>query len=260
MNAHPPSRDRVVFGDDGSPGADRAWLWLNSQAWSGWRLSVLSADAPPPGAPVAEDLSAPHPIAGDPRRSVFAEAGFGDVEFLEARSDPRLALCGFDDAGLLVVGPAQGGLGPTHIGSTTEWLLQGPPAPLLIARGGRPVRRILIGTDGSEHADAAIDAFLALPWAHQVEVTVVAVEDGTIDTEQVTLAVADRLPTGMQATRRSAAGSPHRILVDEASRSDIDLVVLGTRGLRGIRRMRLGSTASAVTRHARCSVLVAGAI
>lgn len=39
-------------------------------------------------------------------------------------------------------------------------------------------------------------------------------------------------------------------------KTEPDLVVLGTRGLSGLRRAVMGSTASAVVHHARCSVLV----
>ena len=252
------AKSQVVFGDDGSAGADRAWLWLNSQHWSGWRLTVLTAERPPFGPPVAEELSNPHPAEGEPRRQVFAEARFADVELLEAQADPRIALCGFDAAGLLVVGPAAGGLGPTNIGSTTEWLLHRPPAPLLIARSGRPVRRVLIGTDGSEHARAAVDAFAALPWAASTEATVIAVKDGSIDADDVARSLAEDLTArGVPSTWRVAAGSPHGVLLDEVVEAGIDLVVVGTRGLTGLERLRLGSTASAVARHAPCSVLVA---
>jgi nucleotide-binding universal stress UspA family protein len=251
---------QVVFGDDRSAGADRAWLWLNSQQWSGWRLSVLTAERPPFGPPVAEERSEPHPAEGEPRRRAFTEADFGEVELLEAEADPRIALCGFRDAALLVVGPSQSGLGPTHLGSTTEWLLHGPPAPLLIARSGRPVRRVLIGTDGSEHARAAAEAFAALPWATATEATVVAVKDGSIDADDVARSLADELTArGVPSTWRTAAGGPYRVLLDEVVESDIDLVVVGTRGLTGLARLRLGSTASAVARHAPCSVLVAEA-
>ncbi|MBM4439287.1 MAG: universal stress protein, partial [Candidatus Rokubacteria bacterium] len=38
--------------------------------------------------------------------------------------------------------------------------------------------------------------------------------------------------------------------------SGTDLVVLGARGLRGVRRALLGSVSEAVLRHAGCSVLI----
>ena len=258
MNAD-SARDRlVVFGDDRSSGADVGWLWINSQRWPGWSLDVLTAERPPIGAPVPAEEARPHPVQGSPTRTTFAEPGFARVRFLEARADPRSALCAYGDASLMVVGTSSSGLGPWHIGSTTEWLLHGPPTPLLLARSGRAVRRVLIAADGSSHASAAIGAFLDLPWSTETEARVLTVKDGTLDPEAVTESVLSRLAdNGVSGEARIAAGSPHRLVLAETAASDIDLIVAGTRGLSGLRRLRLGSTASAVARHAPCSVLVA---
>lgn len=45
-------------------------------------------------------------------------------------------------------------------------------------------------------------------------------------------------------------------IVDEAKRYGADLIVLGTHGRRGVRRMLLGSDAEAVSREAPCAVLL----
>ena len=34
----------LVFGDDGSSGADVAWLWVNEQVWPGWRIEVVAVE------------------------------------------------------------------------------------------------------------------------------------------------------------------------------------------------------------------------
>ncbi len=44
-------------------------------------------------------------------------------------------------------------------------------------------------------------------------------------------------------------------IVDEAERLAVDLIVIGTRGLTGLKHVTLGSTAERVVRHARCPVL-----
>ena len=36
----------LVFGDDGSPAADVAWLFINNHRWPGWRLEVVTAHMP----------------------------------------------------------------------------------------------------------------------------------------------------------------------------------------------------------------------
>lgn len=249
---------RLVFGDDGCAGSDLAWLWVHSQSWPGWELVVLHADAPMPGMTVAAEEASAHPSEGPPERPSFAEAQFTGTKSLVARADPRVALCEPLGADLLVVGPASGGLGPWHLGSTTEWLLQGPPAPIVVARGGRSVRKVLVATDGSPHADAAIEALIRLPLSAQAKIDVLAVTDGDVDQSVSAGAVGRLRDKGLDATERHAKGRPHRAVLAAAA-DGYDLVVLGTRGRHGLERLRLGSTASAVVRHAPCSVLVAHA-
>ena len=36
----------LVMGDDGSTGADVAWLWVCNHRWPGWRAEVVTADRP----------------------------------------------------------------------------------------------------------------------------------------------------------------------------------------------------------------------
>nr|MDT0667796.1 universal stress protein [Micromonospora sp. DSM 115978] len=91
---------------------------------------------------------------------------------------PRLVLGDQTDADLLVVGPrGQGELKALSIGSTADYVLHHPPAPLVIANAGRPVRRVLVCTDGSAAARRASTVLAGLPWAADVEVTVLSVAD-----------------------------------------------------------------------------------
>jgi nucleotide-binding universal stress UspA family protein len=45
-------------------------------------------------------------------------------------------------------------------------------------------------------------------------------------------------------------------IIDEASRSKADLIVVGSHGRRGVRRMLLGSDAEMITRQSPCAVLI----
>jgi len=45
-------------------------------------------------------------------------------------------------------------------------------------------------------------------------------------------------------------------IVEYAEKQDVDLIVIGTRGMSGIKRTLLGSTASGVVTYAQCPVLV----
>jgi nucleotide-binding universal stress UspA family protein len=46
------------------------------------------------------------------------------------------------------------------------------------------------------------------------------------------------------------------ILVEYAEKENIDLIVVGTRGTSGLKRLLIGSVASGVVKHAHCTVLV----
>jgi nucleotide-binding universal stress UspA family protein len=45
-------------------------------------------------------------------------------------------------------------------------------------------------------------------------------------------------------------------IVDQASKYDVDLIVIGTRGLTGFKKLLVGSVSSGVLNDARCSVLI----
>lgn len=246
----------LVFGDDSSPTADIAWLLVNSHAWPGWRLEIVAAHVPDDGLPAAgeSDLRPWNPPVP---RHTFAEAGFDEVVNLTTAADPRLALS--RGADLVVVGPRGPGLLKSlHIGSTADWLLLHPPAPLLIARHGQPVHRVVLCTDGSPHSDRVTDALVALPWAQQLDVTVLTVDDGRTDVESATFSAAHRLEVaGASVNVVVEAGQPTPTIGEFVDRAAPDLVAMGTLGLTGLRHLRLGSTAGAIARAASCSVLVA---
>lgn len=254
----PSGRPRVVFGDDRSPGADVGWLWLNSQRWPGWELVVVTADPPPYGMPVPKEESVPHRSPDAPTRPLLAEAGWVAAEFLVARADPRVAIDEAGPAGMIAVGVASTRLNGPHLGSTTEWLLLNPSAPLLVARSSRTVRRALLCVDGSADSALAAATLASMPWRPGTAVTVLAVDDGRTAAEGALAAgsapfaaVGHPVDTGIRK-----ADKPHSAILLDAQDLDADLIVLGTRGLTPIRRLLLGSTASAVVRHAPCSVLV----
>jgi len=259
---------RLTFADDGSAGADVAWLWLNNHAWPGWGVDVLMVQPAAAGSPPGPELGQPQ--AWQPRapRRVFAETQVTDLVHLTAYGDPRAVLGSMTGAALLVIGSRGGGvLKWLHLGSTAEWLVQCPPAPLVIVRHARPVRRVLVCVDGSVHATRAVHALAALPWLGDTEVTVLGVVEHDRDPEAaVDTAVGFLSDRAGQVD--SALMRPGSLDVFINVRVDIfdamgqlspDLVVLGTRGLTGLRRLRVGSTASAVAHHAPCSVLLAHA-
>lgn len=243
----------ILLGDDDSPGADLAWLWVHAQRWDGSKLTVLRAETPAYGETGREAEAR----SAEPWRPLIDGAGFDEVGFVSAAADPRVALT-TAKADLIVVGPAAGGIGPRRIGSTTEWLLHDPSAPVVLARRGRPVRRVVLCADGSEHSAAAASVLASFPWASALDIEILAVDDGRTDPdaaiERVASLLRDSGATVHGTVRRGR--KPHREILGLLDASEPDLVVLGTHGLTTLRRLTLGSTANAVAQLAPCSVLV----
>jgi nucleotide-binding universal stress UspA family protein len=61
-----------------------------------------------------------------------------------------------------------------------------------------------------------------------------------------------KLKTENFADVKSVIGS----IIDYANSSDVDLIVIGTRGRTGLKRLLMGSVAKGVIQHAHCSVLL----
>jgi len=131
---------------------------------------------------------------------------------------------------------------------------------------------ILVPTDGSDGASAALDEAVDLAAAfdatvhslYVVDVAAVGSEAGAVDLvesfEQMGEDAVDAAATrardaGVEATGAVRTGSPHRAILDYAEDTGIDLVVMGTHGRTGLERYLLGSVTEKVVRTAEMPVL-----
>ena len=250
------ARRTMVFGDDGSPSADLAWLWINSHAWPEWRLEVMHATDPEV---IKASVQRPEPRPwrpANPRRA-FTEADLEEVELLIVDEDPRVALV--RPADLLVIGPrGRGILKAMHVGSTAEWLMTSPPLPLVVARHGRPTKSVVVCHDGSANACAATNALSRMPWVSKLIVTVVAVNDGRADVDGgIEFATRSLQRVGAKVHNRILRGEPTDELLRYLEQHEPDLVVLGTSSLTGIQRLALDSPANVVAHATHHSILLA---
>jgi nucleotide-binding universal stress UspA family protein len=256
---------RLYFGDDGSAGSDAAWEWINRHRWDGWQLNLVRVE---PWSGLPAEAVPLHPVAQwrDPGGTAD-RPGFVAVEHSSATADPRVLLDGLPDAAALVVGARGAGLlKALHLGSTCEWLMQDPAAPLFVIRRPVATERVLVCADGSHHADAAVAALAGMPWLPDCAVTVVGVDDGRSDAVAAVRAAADALAGAGAVNGRVLRPEPtdlfwnvRTLLFDAIDEEAPDLVVAGTRGLTGLERLRVGSVASALGRHAACNLLFARA-
>lgn len=254
----------LVFGDDGSAGADVAWLWVNNQPWPSWRLDVVHATLPPVGPPLPPERSHLHETDEKQGRDFLGDAA--EVRYLTAEADPREVLGGMTGASLMVVGARGRGLFKAlRLGSTSDWLLQCPPAPLVIVRSGGPVRTVVACVDGSAHARKAVAALAGLPLVAGTRVIVLSVGPAggqlpddvmqaaqTLRSAGAEVEILDRSPDPLEPFY-----DVRNMILDVAADAGADLLVFGTRGLSGWKSLGVGSIASALARHAPMSVLMA---
>ncbi|MDH5774404.1 MAG: universal stress protein [Nitrospirota bacterium] len=179
------------------------------------------------------------------------------------------------------------------LGSVSEWVLNDASCSILI---GRPTARstksltglnILLATDGSPDAWKAVDVLKSLEFSGDTTVTLLhVIKKHVYETRQVVERTGksqaefsklakdlcrDRDLTGvrlLRETRDALASSAHNIrecmalghdaqeIIRTARVQRADLVIVGSKGVTGLRRLFMGSVAQTVSHHAPCSVLV----
>jgi nucleotide-binding universal stress UspA family protein len=136
------------------------------------------------------------------------------------------------------------------------------------------IREILVPSDFSEHAEAALqyamelarrlDARLHLLHVYQLELAMPwedALRAGLLQDikRYAEQAVTERgqqvAAQGVEVRTEALEGAPAAVIIDAARRTHADLIVMGTRGLSGIKHVVLGSVAERTVCHAPCPVL-----
>jgi nucleotide-binding universal stress UspA family protein len=253
---------QVLLASDGSSHSRRATRWLRDVALpADTRVSVLTVATltePPRDSQTMRDL----------RERAVAEAheaaGRVDMTVLGAR-----------------------GLGPMKrffVGSTSLAVARYAPSPVAIVRGRpRPVRHVLVSVDGSEGSRTALRFLSSFELLRGTRVSLLHVvqrpdvpglrrrvtplpdqeedEDRRKQRGNAETVLADAAAVLADARspveRLVVEGDPAREIVKIARRRDVDLVVLGARGLRTLGRLLLGSVSETVLHHAGRPVVIA---
>lgn len=144
-------------------------------------------------------------------------------------------------------------------------------------------RRILVATDGSAHADRAVDEAIDLAQLANAQLTVMTVVpepmtwmlaggvgatidglafSGQLEREFTTMlrATVERVPDDLPVTAVVKHGAPGPAILGQIDDGDQDLVVMGSRGRGELRSLVLGSVSQRVLQASPVPVLVVQAL
>lgn len=167
-------------------------------------------------------------------------------------------------------------------GSVTDKILRKSSCPILVVRPfvleeksqKTDSLKILVATDGSSYAEAAIDYAANWIWPTNSELRVITVIEplSTLGPHTTHYQLASELLTASQKLVISAAEKLRKTkltvsyhvrggfaadeIITEAKEWEADVIIVGTHGRRGISRFLLGSVAENVAAHAPCSVTI----
>ena len=279
----------IVVGVDGSAGSSAALRWALAAAGEDRRVRPVF------GWQYPYTVWVPAGIGGAPAPSadlMQAEAEAAAASALEGvdttwcddpivqRGYPGVVLTDVAaDADLLVVGTrGHGALASTLLGSVGRYCADHTTVPLVIVpeddRDHEPPRTIAVGVDGSHNSDAALqwairfagpdDTIRAVnAWNFIVGI---AYSRPPMDPRKIASAsrevvedAADRACAAVgvdssRVVREVADGDPRRVMHD--LQSEVDLIVVGSRGRTGLAHLVLGSTTSAIIHHPQCPVAI----
>ncbi len=216
---------------------------------------------------------------------LLEELGVSEIELVVSdASHPAEAIVDLAaeiDADLVVMAThGRRGLKHAFVGSGTARTIRASPIPVLAVKGSGieqwPLRRILVPTDFSLHAERALDLACFLAKRSDAQIDLIHVLDrspdyyslyGTSDAAALDSrvraiaverleAIAQRLEKdGLSTTSNLETGSAKDLVCSEAARLGSDLIVMGTHGLSGFANAILGSVTERTLRFAPCSVL-----
>ena len=138
------------------------------------------------------------------------------------------------------------------------------------------MQTVVVGTDGSSNAEAAVREAAKIAKAEGAVLHLVSAfpDDPTYGeaiassakrdrinlhdvAEQVLTRIGGELEAGgLEVVTDARQGDPANVLLDVAREQDADLIVVGARGLTGLRRFRLGGVASKLAHYSDSSLLI----
>ena len=180
------------------------------------------------------------------------------------------------------------GFASAFLGSVTQLITAHSPLPVLVvkrdAKKSPGPLKVLLAVDGSVYSRAAGEFLSSIPFFDSAEVTILhVIVPGFSDLpERFALEINDRIKEAVASVRTrefaesekileaaktsvganfraisllSKVGDPSTEIVEAAASGEMDIIVVGCRGMRGVKGM-LGSVSKNILTHAPCSVLI----
>lgn len=169
------------------------------------------------------------------------------------------------------------GIGRMVLGSVAEQTLRESSVPVMTVHEDTKFDpdfdSLLVPTDGSDSAEAALDHAIDLALAtdaavHIINVVDIGVVTGEFNAGRVMEALEEAGERALEVAINRAkdagvstveatvlSGTPHRAVCDYADERDVDGIVMGTHGRTGLGRFILGSVTERVVRHSDVPVI-----
>jgi len=260
----PPLYARVVCGIDGSPASVEAARQAGLMAAGGQvrLVSVTWATGAGPTEMTALGESRARAALAAAAKAATELGVSASSELIRNPDTTGTLLAESSDADLTVVGTHGGSRrAGIFLGSVASRVAHSARGPVLIARRppqGHPFPvHVLVGSDGSLGSSAATMQAGRIAARFGSRLTLVHVGTGADSAHRREVAVqsADLFEvTGIKPTVVELDGKPSERIVETAGQEQVSLIVVGSRGLGGLKA--LGSVSERVVHTAPCSVLV----
>jgi nucleotide-binding universal stress UspA family protein len=182
------------------------------------------------------------------------------------------------------------------LGSITEKIARHAECPVLIVKRKPKIEKLLVAVDGSKYSDKALEFAAQIAKHYSADLALVHVEEdkliriggpqvvdclGTVgecilkdaskkvngipsrkmleygSPAEVIIKIAKKIiSTSFQYLNIGVKRFPAEVIIKIAKKADVDIIVMGSRGLSSVRRFLLGSVSDDISMHSRNSVLI----
>src|SRR4030095_285941 len=197
-----------------------------------------------------------------------------EVSFFALNGDPKTVILDFAEQNrsqLIVVGSnCKSTLERLLLGSVSQSVLNAAKCPVFVAktpcclaREASPgFRNILVPIDNSVYSEVAVRWLVNFHWAPETRIIVAAVVGEDTDLEDVKQSLEKRawdiskLLNTQKVIVEIAKGEPEQSIINLAQEHYADLILMGSHGRSGVKKMILGSVSHAVSHAAPCAVAI----